>query len=140
VQASLQIGDQFANPLARHNVTISPHGMKLVHLQELPQIPGTVGGVHVSYTGPPDALIVNGGLEDGRTGYSVGLPIVGPALQPSQLPPHAKSAEFTSIAELGLMSGAADPMMKFPAGTTFTPYSILRNTSDAPISLTPTVW
>jgi hypothetical protein len=38
------------------------------------------------------------------------------------------------------MSGAADPMMLFPAGTTFTPYSVLRNVSDAPISVTPKLW
>ncbi len=38
------------------------------------------------------------------------------------------------------MTGAADPMMFFPAGTTFTPYSVLRNVSDAPISLTLTLW
>ena len=31
-------------------------------------------------------------------------------------------------------------MMSFPAGTTFTPYSVLRNVSDAPISVTPTLW
>lgn len=31
-------------------------------------------------------------------------------------------------------------MMKFPAGTTFTPYSVFRNVSDASITLTPTVW
>jgi hypothetical protein len=38
------------------------------------------------------------------------------------------------------MAGAADPMMLFPAATTFTPYSILRNVSNAPISVTPTLW
>jgi hypothetical protein len=59
---------------------------------------------------------------------------------PLQLPPHAKATGFTSFAELGLMTGAADPMMKFPAGTTFTPYSVLRNISAAPVSLTPTIW
>jgi len=44
-----------------------------------------------------------------------------------------------TIAELGLMTGAADPMMLFPAGTTFTPYSGLRNVGNAPLSLTPTI-
>lgn len=43
-------------------------------------------------------------------------------------------------AELGLMVGAADPMMLFPQGTTFTPYSVLRNVSGVPLSLTPTLW
>ena len=31
-------------------------------------------------------------------------------------------------------------MMLFPAGTTFTPYSVLRNVSDAALSITPTLW
>jgi len=38
------------------------------------------------------------------------------------------------------MAGAADPMMLFPTGTTFTPYSIARNVSDSPLTITPTVW
>lgn len=45
-----------------------------------------------------------------------------------------------TIAEIGLMTGAADHMMQFPAGTTFTPYSVLRNVSNAPLSLTPKLW
>ncbi len=38
------------------------------------------------------------------------------------------------------MAGPADPMMAFPAGTTFTPYSVLRNISESLISVTPTIW
>ena len=38
------------------------------------------------------------------------------------------------------MVGAADPMMRFPAGTTFTPYSVLRNISDQPTTIAPTVY
>ena len=44
------------------------------------------------------------------------------------------------IAELGLMTGAADPMMRFPAGTIFTPYSVVRNVSNNPIPVTSTLW
>jgi hypothetical protein len=140
VEASVQVSDQFASPLAQHNVTISPRGMKLVNLQELPELQGSIGGIHISYTGSTDALIVNGGVEDESVGYSARLAFSSPPLQPGQLPPSAKLTQFTSFAELGLMTGAADPMMKFPSGTTFTPYSILRNISDAPLSLTPTIW
>ncbi|MBV9759862.1 MAG: hypothetical protein JO340_04800, partial [Acidobacteriaceae bacterium] len=38
------------------------------------------------------------------------------------------------------MTGLADPMMGFPAGTTFTPYSVLRNVSDEAISITPRLY
>lgn len=140
IEASLQVGDQLANPLAQHNVTISPHGMKLVSLQELPEFPGSVGGIHISYVGPTDALIVNGGIEDEGLGYSAILAFSSPPLRAEALPPYAKLTQFTTFAELGLMTGAADPMMKFPAGTRFTPYSVLRNISGTPLSLTPMIW
>jgi hypothetical protein len=55
-------------------------------------------------------------------------------------PVGADAAEPRTIAELGFMTGTADPMMFFPAGTTFTPYSVLRNISERPLSFTPTLW
>ena len=66
-------------------------------------------------------------------GYSATLPFALEPVDPSKPAP-------INIAELGLMAGAADPMMLFPAGTTFTPYSMLRNVSDAPVLVTPTLW
>jgi hypothetical protein len=38
------------------------------------------------------------------------------------------------------MVGAAGPMVLFPAGTVFAPYSIVRNVADQPIGLTPVLW
>jgi hypothetical protein len=78
-------------------------------------------------------LIVNGALEDQAVGYSADLSFATDAVSASGPTPE-------TIAELGLMAGAADPMMSFPAGTTFTPYSVLRNVSDAPLAVTPTLW
>ena len=124
----------------QHTVTVSPHGTKRVNLSELPQLAGSEGGIRIAYTGPADALIVNGGLEDASVGYSAVLPFSSRALQQSDLPPYAKLGDFTSLAELGLMVGAADPMMNFPSGTTFKPYSLLRNVSAAALSVTPTIW
>ena len=53
---------------------------------------------------------------------------------------HPAQPPAEGYAELGLMAGAADPMMSFPAGTTFTPYSVIRNVGDQPIQITPTLW
>ena len=39
-----------------------------------------------------------------------------------------------------VLSGAADPMMNFPSSTVFTPYSVIRNISNQPASVTPTLW
>jgi hypothetical protein len=72
-------------------------------------------------------------LEDQAVNYSANLPFAPGPVTPANTTP-------TTIGELGLMSGAADPVMLFPAGTKFTPYSVLRNVSDAPISVTPTLW
>ncbi len=132
-QASVQVTDQLGNPLSEHNVTISPHGMKTVNLSELATLNNTLGGIRIVSSETTDNLVVNGGLEDEAVGYSATLPFAADPVEASQPRP-------INIAELGLMTGAADPMMFFPAGTTFTPYSVLRNVSDAPVSLTPTLW
>ena len=41
---------------------------------------------------------------------------------------------------LGLMTGAADPMLKFPAGTVFTAYTSVRNISREKVGVTPVIW
>jgi hypothetical protein len=130
---TVQVTDNQANTLALHTATVSPHGMKFLDLTELQSAAATQGGIVITTDGTTDTLIVNGGLEDLSRGYSAILPFVTPPAQP--LPPSP-----VSIAELGLMAGAADPMMLFPAATTFTPYSVLRNVSTAPVSVTPTIW
>jgi len=38
------------------------------------------------------------------------------------------------------MTGAADPMMTFPAGTTFTPFSVARNVGEGPVTVTPSFY
>jgi len=91
------------------------------------------GGIHVSYAGAQNALVINGGLRDTSVGYSANIRF-GPGVSSS-----IESSHMT-IAELGLMRGAADPMMLFPAGTTFTPYSILHNVSDDRVVVKPTLW
>ena len=82
-------------------------------------------------SGTTDQLIVNGGLEDQSAGYSANLAFA--------VAPMASKPTQMTMAELGLMVGAADPMMLFPAGTIFTLYSVLRNVSATPVSVKPTI-
>jgi hypothetical protein len=131
--ASVLVSDGQMNALAQHNVTVSPHGTKLVNLQELQSAAASVGGMLITYDGAEDGLVINGGLQDQATGYSASLPFRAP-------PSASAEPSSASYAELGLMMGAADPMMLFPAGTTFTPYSILRNVSEEPIRVAPTLY
>jgi len=113
-------------------VTISPHGTKLIELNELLSAPTSEGGIRVSYVGSENDLIISGGLQDQTNGYSASIHLtVAMALPP---------ASSVSVAELGLMNGPADPMLAFPAGIVFTPYTVLRNASPAPLVATPTFW
>lgn len=131
--ATIEVTDGQANPIAEHSVTISAHGTKLVGLEELKTAATADGGLRVSWMGKPTDLIVNGGLEDQSAGYSANIPF-------TSLVPDSTMAVSRRYAEIGLMTGIADPMMRFPAGTTFTPYSVLRNVSDQAISVTPKVY
>jgi hypothetical protein len=132
-EATIEVTDRESRPIRQHKVIVSPNGMKFVRLPELLTIGSVQGGVRVTSNETMDKLVVNGGLEDPAIGYSATLPFASEPVKQSD-------PEQLTIAELGLMVGAADAMMLFPAGTTFTPYSLVRNVSDGPVSATPTLW
>lgn len=124
---SVQIGEQ--------DVHLSPHGTKIVQLSAMQSFPvGATGGLQIQYTGPGNAMLLNGGLEDQTSGFSANLPFHFFAM-----PDPSKSTTET-YAELGLMTGPADPMMSFPNGTTFTPFSVLRNIGNDPVTVTPSFY
>ena len=136
INATLRVTDNTEAQLARYQVTVSPHETKMLDLDPLKSTASTAGGIYFAYDGKENSLVVSGGLQDDAVGYSARLllsPRVGQNSQPT-------SAIQLDIAELGLMIGTADPMMNFPYGTTFTPYSVVRNVSDQPATITPTVW
>lgn len=146
VNANVQVSGANHN-LANHAVTVSPHGTKMIELNELLSATSSAGGITIAHDGPMNGLATNGGLQDEATGYSAHLYISPSLSEPLHAPPPLNSFtpppqlnQATTFAELGLMTGAADPMMNFPAGTVFTPYSVLRNTSDQPLVVTPTLW
>ena len=132
IHVAVHVTDSLAAVLGRHSVVVSPHGTKIVNLSELQTAVAREGGIEIRYTGASNNLIIYGGLEDTIAGYSAALPF-RTAPEPS-----AKSTT-EEYAVPGLMAGAADPMMLFPVGTEFTPYSVLRNISDQPISVVPTL-
>jgi hypothetical protein len=133
VAAKVQVTDNSGNLLGEHSVRISPHGTKMVDIPELLATSGSAGGVRVTYAAPQDSVLVNGGLEDAASGYSAMVPF-------GWSPDASAKVAPAEVAELGLMVGAADPMMSFPDKTAFTPYSVLRNLSDQPVPVTPSVW
>jgi hypothetical protein len=133
ISANVQVLDKQANVLGTHTVTVSPYGTKVVNLPEMQMTPVSEGGVRVSYMGPEHGLLVSGGLEDPSTGFSANLPLHSPP-KPSE-----KSATLT-YAAVGFMTGEADPMMRFPAGTRFTPYFVLRNVTSQAYSIQPKLY
>jgi len=137
IKAIVQVSDNQATVLGTYNVTVTAGGMKMLNLQELQTASAGEGGIRVSYVGEPDSLLINGGLEDPSVGYSANLRF-SPRVRPA--PPMSQVNAPLGIAEVGLMVGPADPMMRFPAGTIFTPYSVLRNVSTASMLITPTLW
>lgn len=110
LKGTLQVSGSKGEILGEHSVLISPHGTKMLRLVELQSITDRQGGLRVSYDGPSDALIVNGHLQDADSGYSATIPF-------THTPSLSEVSATTSFAELGLMNGAADPMLLFPAGT-----------------------
>jgi hypothetical protein len=139
VNADVRVTDNTDSQISSHHVTVSPHGTKMLLVDELKTTTGQTGGVYLSHDGDEHALAVSGGLRDPAVGYSARLPLLPTPQQPATGSANQSSGAFTS-AELGLMTGAADPMMNFPSGTVFTPYSIIRNISDQSVSVTPTIW
>jgi hypothetical protein len=133
MSAQIQVSDNQGKVLGRHTVALSPHGTKVVDLREMQATLATEGGVSVTYQGPENGLLLSGGLEDTATGYSANLPLH------RRQKPSDMSESFT-YAAVGLMTGEADPMMRFPAGTRFTPYFVLRNLAGQAYTIQPKLY
>src|SRR5580692_131351 len=132
LDVSLRVTDAKNTPMEERTVSVSPHGTKMAKLPDLGRT-GNSGGLEVSYVGKYGELLASGGLQDNDAGYSASLPFM-PIVSSSQEISH------TTYAEIGLMTGAADPMMQFPENTTFAPYSVIRNVSDQNVTITPTLY
>ena len=130
VQGTLNTTGATGKQLNSYSITVPAHNTQVVTLPELSSPGGTSGGVDFTYTAARDSLIVSGGLEDAGTGYSAEMPMYS---HRDSVP----SGQVNTFAELDLMTGAADPVMLFPARTIFTPYSVIRNVSKDPATVTP---
>jgi len=135
VKVRVQMSDEENTQLEEETVSVSPHGTKIVALHALEQaVVGASGGLRVLHSGTTEGLLISAGMEDTSTGYSAAIPFH------YTLTPASTSTGPEDYAELGLMTGTADPMMQFPANTVFTPFTVARNVSDQPVSVTPTLY
>ncbi|MFZ0745351.1 MAG: hypothetical protein WAM85_13150 [Terracidiphilus sp.] len=132
LSANVELSDDAGRTFSQQTAQISPHGTKMLEMNDLATTQAASGGIRITYSGTATDLLVNGGLEDIGVGYSAGIPF--------STAPATSTPSSITVAELGLMTGPADPMMRFPAGTTFSPYTVLRNVSNSVITATPTLW
>ena len=130
--AEVMVSDSVGTAFKQHSVQISPHGTKTISLDELAVAATPLGGIRVTYVGQMADLVINGGLEDQALGYSAALALVSS--------PVISTGSKATVAELGLMTGPSDPMMQFPSGIVFTPYTVARNISNTLLTAIPTVW
>lgn len=133
IVATVQVTDEGSKSLGEHTITVTPHGTKIVNLPELQTSAGANGGLHIVYLGAEDSLAINGHLQDPSTGYSATMPF-------RTAPPPTEKVKSSSFSELGLMTGVADPMMSFPVGTEFTPFSVIRNIASEAVTVRPNIW
>jgi hypothetical protein len=104
------------------------------NLDLLDDTEGSSGGIRVTYNGAASDVVVAGGLENPHEGYSAQIPFVAAPSEPNSKPSNV------SYSSVGLMLGAPDPMMKFPASTQFGVYLALRNTTPRPVLVDPTLY
>jgi hypothetical protein len=130
IDTKLNVTGSTGEALGTYRVTISSHATQTIDLAEFRSSQSVSGGVQLSYTGIPDSILISGGMEDSTSGYSATM-----AFRP--FAPVPDGTKTTTLTELGLMTGAPDPMMLFPAGTEFTPFSVIRNVSPIAVSLIP---
>lgn len=116
-------------------IALAPNTTQMFHLEDFASNPSPLlkdaGGIRLRYTGQPGSVQVSGGLENDAEGYSANIPFWG-------LDMSSTAATTITYAFAGLMLGNPDPMMMpgFPKDTTFTPYLVLRNTTEKPLDAT----
>jgi hypothetical protein len=112
--------------------TIHLEANETSNLDLLEDTKGSYGGIRVTHHGAEKDIVLVGGLENPQEGYSAQIPFltITPETKPSAV----------AVSSVGLMLGTPDPMMKFPSGTQFGIYLALRNTSERPISVIPTLY
>jgi hypothetical protein len=137
ISATVNVTGGADSVLNTYHVSIGPHETKMVDLAEIKFATSSTGGIYVIHDGLPHSVAVNAALYDDAAGYSAHLPILPRERDP--VPDNWHKTDNPFYSALGLMAGAADPMLSFPAGTVFNPYASVRNISDQPVTVTPTL-
>ncbi|MGH9481422.1 MAG: hypothetical protein ACRD1L_04965 [Terriglobales bacterium] len=150
VTASVTVGDNAGSATARREYALAPHATVWIDFAPYwAQLPAAsdAGLLEISYAGAMNAVIADGGMEDADKGYSHMLHFQVPqplllreqlARLPLNLPanfprPDLRYSQNSTFDSTGIMVGTQAADMHFPAGTSFTPYLVLRNTTTQPL-------
>jgi hypothetical protein len=133
INVSLAVLDRDGNEEHRQQFTVAPMNTVLQTIEKPRKDDGLpyeerAGGVRVTFDADSDSLNLVGGIEDDKHGYSASMPLGTVAQQ--------TGSATLKFASTGLMVGAQDPMMGFPAELRFTPFAYFRNMGNAAAQLT----
>lgn len=155
MKVNVRVASAHGLRLPAQQVSLAPHVSQMLDLDQLtaslPGFESGQGGVRAEWSGYMGDIIIQGGLEGDREGYSTDLPfwshnppssmntmMAGGASQPA--PSHQRTSSGQALAAVGIMTGFPAPAMNFPSWVRFTPYVILRNTTRRPMSLNPVLY
>jgi hypothetical protein len=136
VDGNFQSTIHMKNSLVVAPVQVTPvlcmaDGTEMLDLDQLtlglPGLENQAGGIRVQWQGSAADLAVTGGLEDAREGFSSNMQFWSHDLMAAPAP--------STMAAVGMMTGEADPSLGYPAGTRFTPYVVLRNSTSRALSV-----
>ena len=112
-------------------LSLPAHSTQMLDLdrltQGLPGLENQAGGIRVQWHGRARDLAVSGGLENAREGFSTNMQFWAHELTEAPGP--------YTMAAVGMMAGEPDPGLGYPAGTHFTPYVVLRNSTSHPLGV-----
>jgi hypothetical protein len=130
IQAEVQVLTESGEVESERRVELEAHETQVLDL--LKDSHGRSGGVRVTYAGTGRDLVLAGGLENAQEGYHAQIPFN--TIQGGQSP------SAIAVSSVGLMLGTPDARLKFPSGTQFGVYLALRNTTEQPVLVTPTLY
>jgi hypothetical protein len=131
VSVSFQVIGSEGATLPLQSLSLSAYSTRMLDLDRLtlglPGLENQAGGIRVQWRGSAQDLAVNGGLENAKEGFSSDMQFWSHDLMAAAAP--------STMAGVGMMTGEPDPGVGYPAGTSFTPYAVLRNSTARPLSV-----
>jgi Bacterial Ig-like domain (group 2) len=131
VSVSFQVIGSEGATLPPQSLSLPAYSTRMLDLDRLTLglhgLENQAGGIRVQWQGSAADLAVNGGLENAREGFSSDMQFWSHDLMAAPAP--------STMAAVGMMTGDPDPSLGYPAGTRFTPYAVLRNSTSRPLSV-----